>query len=373
VASGWYLFRIGQYAASGFPAHSDFFGIWSWARFEIEQPPERIYDHAAQQGFLLSLDPHFPGPMQFGYPPTYLLMIRPLGLLSYPVAHAAWSGVTFLAYLAAVWCPRAWWWAALIVIFAPATLANLLAGQNGFLSAALLVGGIRLASWRPVLGGVLLGLLSYKPQFGILIVIALVAARLWRTIFAAAITIAVMAAVTLIAFGEKPWSAWIGSLPGFGTIWYAQHLLLLHKMPTVLSNALALGSGLRFAVAMQAVVTVAVAAAVWMTFRHKPRLSSAGVLAVASILATPYAFSYDLTLVSAAVALVAVDYGTALSRAEVLVLTAAWLLPLGMALDILPPVSTVVLGIFLALILRRLLGGWPRYQTKGISRGVDFA
>jgi hypothetical protein len=85
-------------------------------------------------------------------------------------------------------------------------------------------------------------------------------------------------------------------------------------------------------------------------------------LAVASILATPYAFFYDLTLVSAAVALVAVDYGTALSRAEVLVLVAAWLLPLGMGLDILPPVSAAIIGLFLAVILRRLVGGWTRYQ-----------
>ena len=75
---------------------------------------------------------------------------------------------------------------ALSALLAPASLINLLYGQNGFLTAALLVGGIRLAPSRPLSGGVLLGLLAYKPQFGLVVVVALVAARLWRAIFAAA-------------------------------------------------------------------------------------------------------------------------------------------------------------------------------------------
>src|SRR5258708_26574012 len=57
------------YALSPSPIHMDFFGIWSWARFEIELPPARIYDHAAQQAFLLALDPKFPASMPFPYPP----------------------------------------------------------------------------------------------------------------------------------------------------------------------------------------------------------------------------------------------------------------------------------------------------------------
>jgi hypothetical protein len=282
-----------------------------------------------------------------------LLLIRPLGLFSYPVAHAIWSGVTFLAFAAALWCPRAWWLTELIAILAPATLANLLAGQNGFLSAALLVGGVRLVSSRPTLGGILLGLLSYKPQLGLLIVIALVAARLWRAVFVAASTVALMVAVSLVAFGDKPWTAWMRAMPEFGAIWYSEHTLLLNKMPTVLSNALALGMSLPCAVASQAVVTLAVAAGIWVTFQYKIRMSSVAALAVASVLATPYAFFYDLTLVAGAVALVAAEYGAALSVTEILVLAAALLLPLGMALDVLPPISTVVLGTLFVMILWR--------------------
>src|SRR5258708_29904533 len=87
----FYAIGFTAYALSGDRAHNDFFAIWGWARFEIAHPPSQIYDHAAQKAFLLSLDSQVPGPMPFAYPPTYLLLIRPLGWLSYPVAYAIWS------------------------------------------------------------------------------------------------------------------------------------------------------------------------------------------------------------------------------------------------------------------------------------------
>jgi hypothetical protein len=278
-------------------------------------------------------------------------MIRPLGVLSYPAAHAAWSGVTFLAFAAALWCPRKWWLTTLIAIFAPATMANLLSGQNGFLSAALLVGGIRLAPSRPVLGGILLGLLSYKPQLGVLVVVAVVSARFWRAMSTAAITVVVMILASLVAFGDGPWTAWVRSMPAWEAMWYSERGSLWDKMPTVLSNAVTFGIGLRGAALLQAFVTVLVAAGVWISFRRKPGGSAAAALAVASILATPYAFFYDLTLVAAAVALVIAEYGAALSLTEALVLTAALLLPLGLVLNVHPPISAIVLAALFAMII----------------------
>ena len=44
------------------------------------------------------------------------------------------------------------------------TFANFVHGQNGFLSAALLGGGLLLLENSPLMGGILLGLLSYKPH-----------------------------------------------------------------------------------------------------------------------------------------------------------------------------------------------------------------
>ena len=63
----------------------------------------------------------------------------------------------------------------------PAVLVNIGHGQNGFLTAALLGGALLLLDRRPWLAGVLIGLLAYKPQFGVLIPIALLAGRRWST------------------------------------------------------------------------------------------------------------------------------------------------------------------------------------------------
>ena len=50
-------------------------------------------------------------------------------------------------------------------------------GQNGFLTAALLGGALHWLDRRPWLAGVLIGCLAYKPQFGVLIPVALLAGR----------------------------------------------------------------------------------------------------------------------------------------------------------------------------------------------------
>jgi alpha-1,2-mannosyltransferase len=346
------------------PVHLDFFGVWSWARFEIEREPALIYDHVTQQAFLLSLDPRFPVRFPFPYPPPYLFLIRPLGWLSYPVAQATWSTLTLAAYMVAV-CAPAWRpQTVLLALLAPVTAINLLYGQNGFLTAALLVGGIRLAPSWPVLGGILLGLLIYKPQFGFLVVIALVAARSWRAAFAAGLTGVASVAASLVVFGLQAWTAWLQAMPDFMAIVDAERVRLLHLMPTALANALLLGASERLAVAVQVGVMAAAAAAVWFAFRPaRPPDSSpharqgrAAALAVASVLAAPYAFLYDLTLVAAAVSLIASAYWSTLSALEVLILGAAVLLPAGMFLDAVPPLAAAVHGVLLVLILLRLRG-----------------
>jgi hypothetical protein len=361
------------HAMSGEFHHWDFFGIWSWARFEIEHPAALIYDHAAQQAFLLSLDPTFPMPMPFPYPPFYLLLIRPLGWLSYPVAQALWSATTLLAYIVAVCAPA---WRLRIVLpalLAPAIAINLLYGQNGFLTAALLVGGVRLAPSRPVAGGVLLGLLAYKPQFGLLVVIALVAARMWRAAAVAAFTVVAAVLASLLAFGPEPWTAWARAMPDFVAIVDANRERLLPLMPTALANALALGASDRLAGAIQFVATAAAAAVVWFAFKRAPPAYPGGtagrtaVLATASILAAPYAFVYDMTLVAAAVAIVVAEYGATLSAIETLALGLAALLPAFMLLDTIP-LGAAVHGLLLALILRRCRRADLRASGPGVDR-----
>ena len=104
------------------------------------------------------------------------------------------------------------------VIVAPASTASIAAGQSGFLAAALITAGVRLAGSRPVLGGILLGILSYTPQLGFLVPIALAAAGFWPAFLAASVTAIGLAVVATFAFGWAIWPAWISTLPVYAEI-----------------------------------------------------------------------------------------------------------------------------------------------------------
>ncbi len=64
-----------------------------------------------------------------------------------------------------------------LVLASPLTAWNFIAGQSGFLTAAFLGGALLFLERRPVVAGVFIGGLTYKPQFGILLPVALIAVR----------------------------------------------------------------------------------------------------------------------------------------------------------------------------------------------------
>lgn len=128
----------------------------------------------------------------FPYPPHGLWLVLPLGWLSYFPGLIAWTLVTFAicAYVLVRFSGLGWK-AICFLAFAPAAAINISSGQNGFVSAALLCAGLLLVERRPVLAGVLLGLLTYKPQLGLLVPFALLMGRHWTVIASAAATVAI--------------------------------------------------------------------------------------------------------------------------------------------------------------------------------------
>ena len=98
----------------------------------------------------------------------------------------------------------------LLALAFPAVLINVGHGQNGFLTAALLGGALVIRSAANP-AGILIGLLVYKPQFGLMIPLALVAGGHWRTFAAAAATVAALTLVTTLAFGPEVWPAFKAS------------------------------------------------------------------------------------------------------------------------------------------------------------------
>ena len=166
--------KIRNPIALDFPLH------WTASFLALTGKSASVYDYKQLQAVEKNLTGF--GPHPWPYPPTGLLVDLPLALTPYFVSLAIWLTVTLGVYLLVVYliAPHP-----LTIVWSLAflgTFENFYFGQNGFLSAALLGGGLLLLESNPLVAGLLLGLLSYKPHIFALIPLALLVGRQWRAL-----------------------------------------------------------------------------------------------------------------------------------------------------------------------------------------------
>ncbi|MGJ5130907.1 glycosyltransferase family 87 protein [Bradyrhizobium oligotrophicum] len=299
--NGAYL--VGWALSSPQPAFGDFFGLWSFGRFAALSGAG-IYDPVALARYQQTLDPTLGGGgFPYPYPPTFLLVLIPLGMLALPVAYVCWISVTFALYGLAT-LGRDWRsLTSLALLAAPTTLINAITGQNGFLSAALLIGGLRLLACHPIVAGTLLGLLAYKPQFVLLMPVVLLASRNWRAILSAIATTVIVAVVTSAALDPWIWLEWIVKFPSYQAQLQANQVSLDHMMPTVIAGLHALGAPPPIGYLVQLLLSCSVVVMVWDAWRRGSTQQAIALVAVGSIIATPYAMIYDMPMVAAGIAI----------------------------------------------------------------------
>jgi hypothetical protein len=280
----------------GKPFGYDFMAFWSAARLALAGSPELAFDQVTISEVQHAAVPFLPQIVfPWHYPPTFLLPIAPLGLLPYAVALAL-----FVLGTAAVWAAlvprvlvdrRAW----IVAAAAPAGLINLLDGQNAFLTASLAGFALFWLDRRPIVAGVLIGLLAIKPHLAVLFPLALLAEGRWRTIITAALTVAVLVLTSLLAFGWEPWAVFLRHLPVTQAMAEAG-AVPWGTMPSAYVFALSLGAPVWAAWALQGVGALFAAGCVWRAWR-RPGASfeaKAATLVIASLLVSPYLFYYDL-------------------------------------------------------------------------------
>ncbi len=279
--------------------YPDFFAFWSYGRFVLGHPAALLFDDAALRAFQDSVGPG-PGPYPFLYPPPILLALMPFGALPYWAARVAFTALGFAALAASV---SAWRWhqpLPLILLAAPASFGCLLIGQNGCWSAALMLGGLRLLDARPVTAGLLLGLLAFKPPLALLVPVLLLAGGHGRAIAGAALAGAIMVGGSILLLGADVWAAWWASMAHQGLDLASGRGHLQDRMPTLTAAVLQWGGDAALARVVQVFGAGVAAWCVWRTARHAGAEARA-VLPVATFLATPHAFYYDLVTVTGAV------------------------------------------------------------------------
>jgi arabinofuranan 3-O-arabinosyltransferase len=326
---------VGQHlwpaAANGAPTRIDFAEFWSAGRVALTGHAADAYDWRA---LLKVIEGRTPGAFgsrsfPFYYPPPVLLGLAPLGLLSFAAAAAVWMTAGVAAYAAAIWAATRETGARLVALASPAAFICLLAGQNGLLTAALAGGVLALHRRRPLVAGVLLGLLVMKPQLAVLFPVALLAAGRWKTLATAAVTALALAALATLAFGPSVWTACLHAMhPGPG-----QPAPMAGLPPAKLLSVYGLGRVLGLGASAAMIVQVACAAAAvawtgWLWRGDKPFALRAAGVCFAALLFSPYNCIYDLPIAGVGLAYLLDSGGRRFTWVEGGLMAAAYLLPL---------------------------------------------
>jgi alpha-1,2-mannosyltransferase len=354
----WIALADGLVDRNGKPLGTDFSNVYAAGVLTLEGRPGDAYDpalqHAAEKKVFGPATPFF----GWHYPPFFLMAAAALATLPYAWALFAWMALTIPAYLATVRaiCPRPE--TLLIAAAFPAAFINLGHGQNGFLTAALLGGALLWLDLRPAVAGVLIGLLAYKPQFGLLIPLVLLVTGRWTVIASACATIAALAAVTSILFGTSVWHAFAGSAEFSRAIVLEAGATGWEKIQSIFSAVRNLGGSTQLAYAAQGALMLALAVSlVWLWRSRAAYELKAAALALACLLATPYVLDYDLMVLAIAIAFLARHgFANGFHDYEISLLAAAWFVPLiarGVMAATAVPLGLLVLVALYALVLKR--------------------
>jgi len=312
------------------PIGTDFSQVYAAGVFAQKGEPAKPFDNAAHAAMQRSLFGAATPFYSWGYPPYFLAVAALLASLPYLAALLVWQGATLSIYLAAMWRILPLPGTLTVALAYPAVYINVTHGQNGFLTAGLMGGALLLVEKRPWLAGALLGLTAYKPQFCLLLPVALIAGRQWQCIASGALTVAAMTLATLFAFGVQSWTAFLDSLPFSREVVIEQGATGFEKFQTVFGAVRLLGGSVHGAYAAQGIAAFACAAilaALWRSDTDQ-RLCAAALLSGA-LLATPYALDYDMMMLGPAIALL-VSYGLehGFRPYEKLILAVAFCMPL---------------------------------------------
>src|SRR3954452_16454266 len=183
AVAGWIALSDGMIDRNGKPIGTDFSnpyaaGTLAWAGRAADAYDPAL-QHAAEREVFGGREVPFYG---WHYPPFFFAVAALVAAVPYAWGLFIWLAASLASYLAAIRAILPRQETLLLALAFPAVFVNLGHGPTGFLAPALLGFALRLLDRRPWIAGVLIGALAYKPQFGALIPLALLAGRRWNVI-----------------------------------------------------------------------------------------------------------------------------------------------------------------------------------------------
>jgi hypothetical protein len=396
----------------GRPLGTDFSNVYAAGTYVLGGQPAVPFDpprqYAREQAIFGPATPFY----GWHYPPFFLGLAALLATMPYWLALLVWQGTTLVLYVLSIRTvllipppkgeggQRSWpgggvslqseitppdalraspspfrggiknLWLLAALAF-PAVFINLGQAHNGFLTAALFGAALVILVERPILAGILFGMLAYKPQFGLLIPLVLLVSGRWRVIIAAGVTVAALALAVTLAFGTEVWTAFFASTTFTREVVLEQGQTGWHKIQSVFSWVRMWGGGMTLAYAMQGATIATIAGAlIWLWRGPAAFALKAATLVIGCLLATPYSLDYDLMLLAPAIAYLAVDgFQRGFVPWEKTVLAGLWLVPLVArsvpeAMHI--PLAVPLMLVAFVLLLHRAMTETRPAQASGI-------
>ena len=303
IAAVFYLFdlwgqtKVGWTDGHGRPLGDDFINYWTGATLAWRHSAADVYAWMAYHAFQERLVGAKLDFYHYSYPPTLLVLTAPLAALPYLPALGAWLSASWYAFYRALRAASPGRGVLLLSVAAPAVFINAVGGQNGVWTAALLGGGLVLLDRRPLLAGMLFGLMIYKPHLGILLPLALIAGRRWKAFFAAAVTVIVLVAVSAALFGPDIWSSYARNIAVLRHTILEDGTGVWHRMVSLFVLVRGFGADVGMAYAIQGLCgLMAAGVVVWAWLRDLPAAIRNALTVLATFMATPYLQDYDLVI-----------------------------------------------------------------------------
>ncbi len=344
---------------AGRPIASDFDPFWSGARLAVQGRPALAYDAGTIQRMENTGAQLGQRSFPYLYPPVWMLLCLPLGLLPYAVALMAFLVTGYAAFAACLRALLPRRWPLLSVLAFPAAVLNATIGQNGFVSATCFAGAALLLDRRPALGGACLGLLAYKPQLAIGVPVWLLLAGRWRALVFCAATAVSLVVLSWAVLGTEAWQGFCVAAPSIRAVLY--NFEVWPKLISVFTAVRLLGGPAPLATVAQGAVGLCVLACVAAVACRRPGAQAeTATMVAATMLFTPYLMDYDLVCLAVPMAwLAARATATGWYGWEKIVLAASLLMPLGAracnlvaGVPLAPPVLAALLAVVVARVVK---------------------
>lgn len=339
---------------------SDFAIFWAAARVALEHGAAAVFSPQWMQPIEAALRP-VDGFAPWPYPPTFLLVVLPFGLISFVPSLVLFGMLQISCYAAVIarlTRPLDMQLRMAIAAF-PGLIGAALTMQNSFITAAAAAGALILLDASPVGAGACVAILIIKPQFGILFPIAFICGRHWKALISAGVFSAGIIGLSVAAFGVGMWAAFFEFLPRFNRAVIEYGISFWSNMPSTFALARLAGLPINVAYIVQACIAVFGIAALVYVWTQRPRIELRGAaLCAASLLVQSYFMYYDLLWLVLPIAFLLLDSRHAkLQRHEIVAIGFAWLVPAQAFVTMLAGVgrsfAPIVLLALLAIVVRR--------------------